>query len=52
MNTKPDQNLVSLKALEALERISEGSANKVFIPFDTSKAFGALGAASDLLKDK
>lgn len=50
MSTKPNQNLVSIKALEALEKISQGSANKVFIPFDTSKAFGALGAATEILK--
>lgn len=50
MDTKPDENLIALKSLEALERISDGQANKVFIPFDTSKAFGALGAASEFLK--
>lgn len=49
MDTKPDENLVALKSLEALEKISEGSANKVFIPFDATKAMGALGAATELL---
>lgn len=48
MKAKPSQELVSIKALEALERVAEGPANKVFIPFDTSKAFGALGAANEL----
>ncbi len=50
MDTKPDQNLVALKSLEALEKISQGSANKVFIPFDATKAMGALGAATEILK--
>ena len=48
---KPTQELVTIKALEAMEKISEGPANKVFIPFDTSSAFGALGAAKDIMKN-
>ena len=50
METKPDQNLVAIKSLEALEKISQGSANKVFIPFDATKAMGSLGALSDIVK--
>ena len=50
MDAKPDENLVALKSLEALESISKGPANKVFIPFHANKAMGALGAASELLK--
>ena len=49
MNAKPDQNLVAIKSLEAMEKISQGPANKVFIPFDATKAMGALGAASEML---
>ncbi len=52
MDSKPDQNLVAIKSLEALEKISQGSANKVFIPFDATKAMGALGAATEILKNK
>ena len=52
MNSKPDQNLVALKSLEALEKVSQGSANKVFIPFDATKAMGALGAATEVIKSK
>lgn len=50
METKPDENLIALKSLEALEKVAEGSANKVFIPFDATKAMGALGAATEILK--
>jgi regulator of protease activity HflC (stomatin/prohibitin superfamily) len=50
MDAKPDENLVAIKSLEALEKISEGSANKVFIPFDATKAMGSIGAVSELLK--
>lgn len=52
MDTKPSKELVNLKALEALERVSEGPANKIFIPFDTSSAFSALGAAKDIMSSK
>lgn len=52
MNAKPDDKLVSIKSLEALEKISQGPANKVFIPFDTSKTLGSLGAVSDIIKFK
>ncbi len=51
MTAKPDQNLVALKSLEALEKVSQGSANKVFIPFDASKAMGAIGATAELFND-
>lgn len=51
MKTKPDDKLVALKSLEALEKISDGKANKVFIPFDTARAFSAIGSAAELLKD-
>ncbi len=50
METKPDQNLIALKSLEALEKVANGTANKVFIPFDATKAMGALGAATEVLK--
>lgn len=50
MNAKPDENLVAIKSLEALEKIADGKANKVFIPFDANKAMGVLGASSEILK--
>ncbi|MEG1705670.1 MAG: SPFH domain-containing protein [Clostridia bacterium] len=52
MNAKPDDKLVSIKALEALKEISQGPANKIFIPFDTAKSLGSVGAVSDILKFK
>jgi len=52
MNAKPDDRLVAIKSLEALEKISQGPANKIFIPFDTSKTLGSIGAVSDMFKTK
>ena len=49
---KPTKELVTIKALESMEKIAEGPANKVFVPFDVSSAFSALGAAKDVMQDK
>ncbi len=51
-NAKPSDRLVQLKALETLTEASKGEANKVFIPFDATKALASLGALSDITKDQ
>ena len=50
-NAAPDDKLVQLKSLEALEKVANGEANKVFIPFDATSALGSLGAIKEVLKD-
>ncbi len=50
-NSNPDDKLVQLKSLEALEKVAEGQANKVFIPFEATGALSSLGAAGEILKD-
>ncbi len=35
----PNDKLVQLKSLEALEEVAKGDANKVFIPFEATSAF-------------
>ena len=50
-NASPDDKLVQLKSLEALEKVANGEANKVFIPFDATKALGSLGAIKEVMKD-
>ena len=52
MAAKPDDKLVAIKSLEALKDVSNGTANKVFIPFDATKAMAALGALSDVADKK
>lgn len=51
MNAKPDDKLVAIKSLETLEKVADGKANKIFIPFDTTKSMGALGALSEVVKE-
>ena len=48
----PNERLVQLKSLEALEEVAKGDANKVFIPFEATSALGSLGAVKEVLDDK
>lgn len=50
-NAAPDDKLVQLKSLEALEEVAKGEANKVFIPFEATSALSSLGAIKEVLKD-
>ena len=49
---KPDDKIVQLKSLEALKEISNGEANKVFIPFEATSTLSSLGAIKEVIKDK
>ena len=51
MEANPSEKLVQLKSLEALEKVAEGEANKVFIPFDATSALSSLGAIKEVIKD-
>ena len=48
----PDEKLVQLKSLEALQEVAKGEANKIFIPFEATSALSSLGAVKDVLTDK
>ncbi len=50
-NANPNEKLVQLKSLEALEKVANGEANKVFIPFEATSALSSLGAIKEVLKD-
>ncbi len=47
---KPDEKLIEIKALETLQKVSEGSANKVFIPFEATKTLSSLGAIKEIFE--
>ena len=47
----PNDKLVQLKSLEALEEVAKGDANKVFIPFEATSALSSLGAMAEAVKD-
>lgn len=48
----PNDKLVQLKSLEALEEVAKGAANKVFIPFEATSALSSLGAMKEIVTDK
>ncbi len=48
----PNDKLVQIKSLEALKEVAKGQANKIFIPFEATKALGSIGAISDVAKKK
>lgn len=48
----PDDKLVQIKSLEALKEVAKGDANKIFIPFEATKALSSLGAASEVVKKR
>ena len=50
-NADPDEKLVQLKSLEALEKVADGEANKVFIPFEATSALASLGTITEVMKD-
>ena len=48
----PNDKLVQIKSLEALKEVAKGQANKIFIPFEATKALGSIGAMSDVAKKR
>lgn len=51
-SANPDDKLIEIKALETLQKVSEGDANKIFIPFETTKALASIGAMKDIFIDE
>ena len=47
---KPDNELITLKYLEMLPKLAEGSANKVFLPYEASGIISALSAMVEGIK--
>ncbi len=47
-NANPDDRLIAIRYLDALEQISTGEANKVFIPYEASGILAALGGIKEI----
>ncbi len=47
---RPTKELISIKYLEALEKISQNPANKLFIPYEASGVLGAVAGVKEVLK--
>jgi regulator of protease activity HflC (stomatin/prohibitin superfamily) len=46
----PTHEVVAIKYLEALGRVADGRATKIFLPTEMSGLFGAVGGLAELLK--
>lgn len=48
----PTNDLIAIKYLEALQKIADGKATKVFLPYEASGILGSIAGISELLKEK
>jgi regulator of protease activity HflC (stomatin/prohibitin superfamily) len=48
----PTNDLIAIKYLEALEKIADGKATKVFLPLEASGVMGSIAGIAELLRGK
>jgi len=48
----PTNDLIAIKYLEALQKMSEGQASKIFLPYEATGVLGSIGGIAELLKEK
>lgn len=48
----PTNDLIAIKYLEALQKIADGKASKVFLPYEASGILSSIAGISELLKEK
>jgi regulator of protease activity HflC (stomatin/prohibitin superfamily) len=48
----PTNDLIAIKYLEALQKIADGQATKIFLPLETSGVLGSIAGVAELLKEK
>jgi len=48
----PNKEIITLKYLEALAKMAEGNASKIFMPYETSSLLSSLGALAEVFKDR
>lgn len=49
---EPTNDLIAIKYLEALQKIADGKATKVFLPLEASGILGSIAGVGELLKEK
>jgi regulator of protease activity HflC (stomatin/prohibitin superfamily) len=49
-DSKPDEKLITLKYLEMLPKLAEGSANKIFMPYEASGIISALAGYIEAIR--
>jgi regulator of protease activity HflC (stomatin/prohibitin superfamily) len=48
----PTNDLIAIKYLQALEKMAEGQATKIFLPYEATGVLGSIGGVAELLKEK
>jgi regulator of protease activity HflC (stomatin/prohibitin superfamily) len=48
----PTNDLLAIKYLEALEKMADGKATKIFMPVEASGVLGSIGGIGELFKEK
>lgn len=48
----PTTDLIAIKYLEALQKMAEGQATKIFLPYEATGVLGSIGGIAELLKEK
>ncbi|MCK5306330.1 MAG: SPFH/Band 7/PHB domain protein [Candidatus Omnitrophica bacterium] len=48
----PTNDLIAIKYLETLEKIADGKASKVFLPYEASGILSSIAGIGEVLKDK
>lgn len=51
-NGRPTNDLIAIKYLEALEKMANGQATKIFLPVEASGLLGAVAGVGEMLKEK
>ena len=46
----PDAALIAIRSLEALEKVADGQATKIFLPTDIGSALASLGAVAEVFR--
>ena len=49
---RPTNDLIAIKYLEALQKIANGQATKVFLPYEASGILASIGGIGEILKEK
>ena len=45
-------DLIAIKYLEALEKVANGQATKIFLPMEASGVLGSIAGVGELFKEK
>jgi regulator of protease activity HflC (stomatin/prohibitin superfamily) len=49
---EPTNDLIAIKYLEALQKIADGQATKIFLPLEASGVLGSIAGVGELFKEK